>query len=82
MEQAGWFKYVKGFLIGRALHYKEDFDGFTCYDAAVGILSQYNVPIVMDVDIGHLSPRLPIVSGAFAEVSASGNDFEIKTILR
>ena len=82
LENAGWFKYVKGFLVGRALHYKEDFDGFTCYDAAVGILSKYDVPVVMDVDIGHLSPRLPIVSGALAEVSASGNDFEIKTILR
>ena len=82
MENAGWFKYVKGFLVGRALHYKDDFDGFTCFEAAVGILSKYNVPIIMDVDIGHLSPRLPIVSGAFAEVSASGNDLAIKTILK
>ena len=80
MENCGWFKYVKGFLIGRALHYQDDFDGFTCFDAAVGVLSKYNVPIIMDVDIGHLSPRLPIVSGALAQVNATGNDFEIKTI--
>ena len=82
MEQAGWFKYVKGFIIGRPLHYFEDFDGFTCRDAAVGILKKYGVPIVLDVDLGHLSPRLPIVSGAMAEVKASGNDFWLRTILK
>ncbi len=82
MEQAGWFKYVKGFLIGRPLHYYDDFGGFTCRDAAIGILEKYGVPIVLDIDLGHLSPRIPIVSGALAEVKASGNEFTLKTVLK
>ena len=48
----------------------------------MGLLSRYNVPIVADVDIGHLSPRIPIVSGAFARVSASGNELKIETVLK
>lgn len=82
MENAGWFKYVKGFLIGRPYNYKDEFDGFNCHDAVTGILEKYNVPIIMDVDLGHLSPMIPIVSGGFAKVSAKENDLKIDMELK
>jgi len=77
MDQAGWFNNVKGFIIGRPLHYDDSFDGFTPHEAAAGLLEKYNVPIIMDVDLGHLAPRIPFVSGAFANISAVGNTFKI-----
>ena len=75
MENAGWFKYAKGFIIGRPLHYDDDFDGFTPREAFNGILSRFDVPVVMNIDLGHLSPMIPIVSGACGRIKASGNEF-------
>ncbi len=82
LEQAGWFKYVKGFLIGRPLQHDDDFLGFKPYEAYTGLLEKYNVPIVYDIDLGHLSPQIPFISGAYGKVNASGNDFEITMELK
>ena len=58
MEHAGWFKHVKGFIIGRPLCFGSDMMGMNQYNAVTGILSKYKVPIIMDVDLGHLSPMM------------------------
>ena len=78
MQQAGWFKYVKGFLIGRPYRFDDTFGDLDHYEAVLGILDKYKVPIIMDVDIGHLSPKMPVVSGACARVCARGNEFNME----
>ena len=78
LENCGWFKYVKGFLIGRAYHYDDDFAGMNRKNAVTGILDKYNVPVLLDVDLGHLPPMMPIVSGAVAEINATENDLSIE----
>ena len=78
MENAGWFKHVKGFLIGRPLRFDDTFGEFDHYDAVLGILGKYNVPILMDLDIGHQFPQMPIISGSCADVSAHGNSVNIR----
>ena len=77
MENAGWFRHVKGFLIGRPLRFDDKFGDFDHYDAVLGILGKYNVPILMDLDIGHQFPQMPIISGACADVSANDNSLRI-----
>ena len=77
MEHAGWFKYVKGFIFGRPLCFGEEIMGLDHYSAVTGILSKYNVPIIMDADIGHFSPMMPMVCGSYAEVDVKGNDIKI-----
>lgn len=77
MKNAGWFEYVKGFLIGRPLVYGQDFMGLNQYHAVVDLLKEYKVPILMDLDIGHLAPVMPMVSGAYAKVDVKGNDITI-----
>ena len=77
-REAGWFDSAKGFLIGRPFHYDEPLMGLDQYDAVTGVLGPLGVPIVMDVDIGHLPPMLPIVCGAMADVDAGGNNIEIR----
>lgn len=77
LKEAGWFEHVKGFIIGRPLQYEDNFDGFTYREAYGDFLKQFGVPIVLDVDLGHLSPMIPIVSGAIGEVEARGNEFSI-----
>ncbi len=81
MENAGWFKNVKGFLIGRPLRFDDTFGDFDHYDAVLGILGKYNVPILMDLDIGHQFPQMPVISGAYANVKASGNSFNMEFVL-
>ena len=77
MEHAGWFRYVKGFLIGRPLCYGQEMIGLDQYRAVTDLLSDYHVPLVMDVDLGHLPPMVPMICGAYGKVKVSGNHYEI-----
>lgn len=77
MKEAGWFSHVKGFLIGRPLCFGEEMFGCDQYQAVTDLLGEYQVPIIMDTDIGHLAPMMPIVSGSTADVKVEGNHIEI-----
>lgn len=77
LDHAGWFSNVKGFLFGRPLHFGEEMFGSDQYKAVTDILSHYQVPIIMDLDIGHLPPMMPMVNGAYAVVQVMGNDVKI-----
>lgn len=77
MKNAGWFAHVKGFLIGRPLVFGQEMMGLDQYHAVIDLLKEYHVPIIMDIDIGHLPPMLPIVCGSMAEVAVKENVFHI-----
>ena len=76
MREAGWFDHVRAFLIGRPLNGSEMF-GTDQYAAVTDLLSPLGAPILMDLDIGHLSPMMPIISGAMARVAATAQTVEI-----
>ena len=78
MKEAGWFEHVKGFLIGRPLCFGEEAFGIDQYQAVTDVLAQYNVPIIMDLDIGHLAPMMPIICGSTAKVQIKENDVTIQ----
>ena len=78
MENAGWFKYLKGFRIGRPLCIPDrEMMGLDQYEAVLGIIGKYNVPAIMDADLGHLSPTMPLICGSVATVSIKGNNYSI-----
>ena len=77
MKNAGWFQHVKGFLIGRPCCIGEEMMGLDHYHAATDILKEFEVPIIMDMDIGHRPPMMPLVCGSMAEVRVKGNDVTI-----
>ena len=77
MAEAGWFQYVKGFLIGRPLCYGQEMMGLDAYEAILGIARRFQVPVVMDVDLGHLPPAMPIVSGSVGHVHVKGNQIRM-----
>ena len=78
LAHAGWFEYVKGFLIGRPFCFGEEFLGLDQYRAVTGILGVYNVPVIMDMDIGHLPPMMPLITGVNVHVTARGNEVSVK----
>jgi muramoyltetrapeptide carboxypeptidase LdcA involved in peptidoglycan recycling len=77
LRESGWLDNAKGFLIGRPLHFGEEMMGVDQYNAVTDILGDLNVPIVMDLDIGHLPPMMPIITGSFAEIKAKNNEISI-----
>lgn len=76
MEHAGWFKHVNGFIFGRPLN-PDDMMGLNHFEAVLNVASKYNVPVIMDADVGHRPPSIPIVMGATGRVCVSGNDMNI-----
>ena len=83
MEHAGWFKYCKGFLIGRPrLGMGVEEFGIDSYQAVCEMLYSYHVPVLMDLDIGHLPPAMPLVCGSMAKVSSDGKTYRVEMELR
>lgn len=68
MEQAGWFRYAKGFLIGRPLCNGQEMIGLDQYEAVLPTVRRHKVPVIMDADLGHLPPMMPLVTGSMAEI--------------
>ena len=75
--KAGWFRRASGFLIGRPLHMGEEVMGLDMYEAAMYHLRDLNVPVVMDLDIGHLPPAMPLICGARAKAVCRVSSFEM-----
>ena len=82
MIHAGWFQHVKGFIIGRPLCFGQEMMGLDHYHAVIDLLAEFKVPVIMDVDLGHLPPMMPIVCGSIANVSVQNHKFEISMEFR
>ncbi len=68
MRESGWFNNANGFLIGRTANCTM-MDDFTYEDALKDVLEELGVPVVYNVDIGHVAPQWTMINGAFAEFS-------------
>lgn len=78
LNAAGWFEHVRGFLIGRPGCFGEEAFGLDQYHAVTDLLEEYGVPIIMDLDIGHKPPMMPIICGSTANVKVDGQEFTIE----
>lgn len=68
MKMNGWFEYCKGFLFGRADGYT-DVGDFTFIDALKYPLADLDIPVIYDIDLGHLPPQLTFINGAYATIN-------------
>ena len=75
LRLAGWFDHAAGVLVGRTN--APAVEGFTQQDAVVDALGMLGLPIVLDLEIGHVPPHLPLVNGATARVVVDGQHQEI-----
>ena len=82
MDNGGWFRYCKGFMIGRPLQFGQEMMGLDQYQAVLGIIGKYDVPVVMDVDLGHLSPMMPVVCGSMGTLVVDGQDMSLSMEMR
>lgn len=73
MEEAGWLRHVKGFLIGRPAN-GEPVMGLDADSAILEIAARKGVPVVTGVDLGHLPPAMPLVTGSMGTVTVDGQE--------
>lgn len=79
MKNAGYFDNCIGILFGRPLFVREDY-GMKFHEAVLEAVKALNIPIIYDVDIGHIAPQMPIVNGAILDVSYKNGKGKIETI--
>ena len=75
MRLAGWFDRAQAVLIGRTD--APDEEHLTQDEAVLQSLGDLGVPIVLDVECGHVQPRMPFVNGSVARVVVDGERCEI-----
>lgn len=75
LRLAGWFEHARAILIGRTN--APDHPQVTQHEAVLDALGRLGLPIVLDLEIGHVPPHLPLVNGALARVVVDGEDRRI-----
>ena len=81
LREAGWFDSAAGFVIGRPrASWKQDMLGVDQYNAVTDVVREMKVPVVMDAEIGHIDPMLPVIMGAEAKVSVCSNKLNISYV--
>lgn len=83
LRYAGWFDDAAAVLIGRTSAPASTVEGgMTQREAVLDALGGLGLPIVFDLEIGHVPPHLPLVNGALAQVVVDGDRREIIQTLR
>lgn len=78
MKYAGWFKYLKGIVVGRVCFESTMMD-MSYRDAFVRAFDD-SVPIIMEADVGHVHPMMTIINGAVGHVVAENGAGYIELI--
>ena len=71
MRLAGWFDDARAVLVGRTTAPASP--GFSQRDAVVDALGRLDVPLVADVECGHVPPHMSLVNGALATLTWSAD---------
>lgn len=80
LRLAGWFDHASAVLLGRTS--APDHPQLTQREAVVDALGRLDLPIVVDLEIGHVPPHLPLVNGALARIVVDGDTRAITQHLR
>lgn len=75
LRLAGWFDEANAILVGRTP--APDADRLTQREAVLDALGALDVPIVLEADIGHTQPWMPLVMGASARVVVGNGEAEV-----
>ncbi|MEV6969521.1 S66 peptidase family protein [Hamadaea sp. NPDC051192] len=80
LRLAGWFDRANAILVGRTD--APAAGSFTQDDAVRFAFGDLDIPVILDVDCGHVAPELALVNGALAEVVVDGVDQRIVQTLK
>ncbi|MCM3761567.1 LD-carboxypeptidase [Alkalihalobacillus oceani] len=77
MKLAGWFDNCSGLLFGRSPA-NQPVDNYTVKDMYRELHEELQVPIIYDIDCGHMPPQLTFINGAYAEVKVKDGKAVVK----
>ncbi|SFG87091.1 Muramoyltetrapeptide carboxypeptidase LdcA (peptidoglycan recycling) [Priestia megaterium] len=72
LKLAGWFDNCSGILFGRSSANKP-VDSYTPEDVYHDLASDLHIPVIYNIDCGHLPPQLTLINGAYASVNVEKN---------
>lgn len=72
LKEAGWFTNAVGFIFGRPAMYEMQY-GLSYEESILSVLEELDLPIIMDVDIGHVSPQFTMINGALGIIESKNN---------
>lgn len=81
MKNAGYFEYCKGIIFGRTFLLREDYD-MNLAEVVKDAIGDLAIPVILEADIGHVPPQMPIVNGSILEITCENGQGEVKTFLR
>ena len=75
LRLAGWFDHATAVLVGRTN--APDNPKLTQREAVLDALAPLDLPVIFDLEIGHVPPHLPLVNGALATVTVNAETRQI-----
>ena len=69
MKLAGWFEDCSGIMFGRSPA-DPAVTNYTVEDVYKELFKELQIPILYDIDCGHVPPQMTFINGAFAEVES------------
>jgi muramoyltetrapeptide carboxypeptidase LdcA involved in peptidoglycan recycling len=75
MRLSGWFDHARAVLVGRT--HAPDAPGLTQREAVADALGGLDVPVLLDVECGHVPPRMPLVNGSLGRLVVEGDRQEL-----
>ena len=80
-KKMGYFKNCKAILFGR-LREERSFSNLDFKKVVIDELGEFNIPIIINCDIGHTAPVITIINGSYVKISKQNNKFVMETILK
>ena len=78
-KEIGWFNNTKGVIVGR-VRYPNAFTSMTYQQALKTVFK--DIPLVFNADIGHVPPKMTIINGSLARITASNGKGTIEQSLK
>lgn len=67
MKLAGWFENCTGIMFGRSPA-NAPVGNYIIEDVYKELSEELQIPVIYDIDCGHVPPQITFVNGAFAEI--------------
>ncbi|MDN3610411.1 S66 family peptidase [Vibrio ostreicida] len=77
LKYKGVFERCNGVLIGRSAARNLSDHGLSTNDVLTEVTQDLAIPVIYDMDIGHLPPNLTLINGALAQVNVMGHSGRI-----
>ena len=77
MKLAGWFEECSGIMFGRGLA-NQPVHNYTQEDVYQELSDELQIPVIYDIDCGHVPPQMTFINGAYAEVETENGKGSIR----